>query len=520
MNVGVAKKAEAAPISPSPVQDALVDPLADPLAASAAPTKTPRAKGGTEKGKAEYQALLGSALGDKVYAAVAPHLTQAAMTQVARQAVDGGLKGLGGLLGKLDESADPAAVQAFSNALAAQFGPSANTYMASDSGKKLAESMADWVDTNPEWVVAIGLLAAAGAVVANMEIPEIKQKIGLADGTDAEIAAKLGSLRDIALKEIKATIKHQSDNLKATLGVKNDKDGTTVDASARVGGEERWVEGSAAIDGGGLKVWGVKGLERTGVGDVEGGIKGERGKKPAVHASLTRKDGKTTTTRGVEYDASNAVLTFRDRAAFDDGANQVEATRSSSSDGSKAAGVALNQQHDANLSTSLAAEARTDSAGGQSGAVKGGMAYSKDKLKANLNAEYAFGAQNTSYKAGADLQYADGQNKAMLGYQYDAAKDQHDISALGQVGLDERTAVRGTVNHTTGAAGTKTEVGGHVARKLDLKDLSVFGGGTVELQGGRNKFIPEVGVQVKGVPIKVGFDPADKSFRLGITVPF
>src|SRR5690606_24944805 len=126
------------------------------------------------------------------------------------------------LLKSLDADADPAAVKAFSGALAARFGPAANEFMASDRGKKLAEGMADWVDANPEWVVAIALLAAAGAVVANMEIPEIKQKIGIADGTDAEIAAKLGSLRAIALQEIKATIKHQSDNLKASLGVKND----------------------------------------------------------------------------------------------------------------------------------------------------------------------------------------------------------------------------------------------------------------------------------------------------------
>src|SRR5690606_25850384 len=106
MNVSVAKKSnDAGSTAAAPVADTLPDPLADPLAAAPATpaaAQKPRAKQGTEKGKAEYQALLGAALGDKVYAAVAPSLTQDAMTKVARQAVDGGLAGLGGLLKSLD----------------------------------------------------------------------------------------------------------------------------------------------------------------------------------------------------------------------------------------------------------------------------------------------------------------------------------------------------------------------------------------------------------------------------------
>jgi hypothetical protein len=35
-----------------------------------------------------------------------------------------------------------------------------------------------------------------------------------------------------------------------------------------------------------------------------------------------------------------------------------------------------------------------------------------------------------------------------------------------------------------------------------------------------NALIPQVGMQIKGVPLLIGYDVANKGFNVGLTIPF
>lgn len=189
----------------------------------AGPTEKPEQKSGDAKlpkvagkgaGLANYKATLGKWLGPKLYDAVSKQLTQDKLAKYADSAVKGGLKALANKLGGLDEDADPAVVAQFAEALAKQFDGVAGGWV-KGQGAGLTKALNGFVDANPKTIVTLALLAAAGAVAANLDVPELKKGFNITDGLDAEVAIKLGKLRGIALEKIEAKIKYQSGNIKA-----------------------------------------------------------------------------------------------------------------------------------------------------------------------------------------------------------------------------------------------------------------------------------------------------------------
>src|SRR5690606_35471891 len=151
-----------------------------------------RDKKGTETGLENYQSTLGNWLGAELYNAIAPHLTFEAMQGYANDGLSAAIEGGVGLLGELDGEVDKAAIKKFGEALAKQYGTQAGKWLETDGGKKLTGGLAEWVDANPELIVLIGLLAAAGAILADMDIPTIKQKFKIVKGLTAEVEAELG----------------------------------------------------------------------------------------------------------------------------------------------------------------------------------------------------------------------------------------------------------------------------------------------------------------------------------------
>lgn len=173
---------------------------------------------GTASGLANYESTLGKWLGSKLYAAVSDQLTLDKLAGYAESGLKGALGPLGDYIKDADADADPAQVDKAMAALKGALGKEASKFVKAN-GAGLQKALQGFVDASPELIVLIGLLAAAGAVAANMKIPELKAKLGITDGLDLELSAKIGKLRDITLEKIQAKLILEAGSLKATAVV-------------------------------------------------------------------------------------------------------------------------------------------------------------------------------------------------------------------------------------------------------------------------------------------------------------
>jgi hypothetical protein len=208
--------------------------------------------------RAEWEGTLGTWLGDRTYQIVHKELSPEKVLKIGDQGADALIKFLVGELekqgGKLDGSA-PGTTDALAKLLPElqKWAEEAATeYLESDSGKGLAEKISHWAEAHPKTVVAIALLAAAGAIAANVKIPELKYKKDLGNGLSAEAGVKLGKVRDLALESVRAALTYEKGQLKADVSVKHDrpKDGpsvTTVSAGVAVG--EKGAKGEVRGEG-------------------------------------------------------------------------------------------------------------------------------------------------------------------------------------------------------------------------------------------------------------------------------
>ena len=196
--------------------------------------------------RAEWQSTLGTWLGEKTYAVVQKELSADKVLKYGEQGADALIKFLMGELekqGTRAEAASPGAGDALAKLLPELqkwAEEQADEYLASESGKGLAETISRWAEAHPKTVVAMALLAAAGAIAANVKIPELKLKRDLGNGLSAEAGAKLGKIRDLALESVRAALTYEKGLLKADLSVQHDrpKEGpasTTVAAGVAYG---------------------------------------------------------------------------------------------------------------------------------------------------------------------------------------------------------------------------------------------------------------------------------------------
>ncbi len=173
---------------------------------------------GTASGLANYESTLGKWLGSKLYKAVSKQLTLDKLASYAESGVGAALGPLGDYIKEADGDVDPAVVDKAMKALESALGKEANKFVQAN-GKGLQKSLQGFVDANPVLIVLMALLAAAGAVAANMKIPDLSAKLKIADGLDARISVRLGKLREIALEKIEGKLTYQAGKLKATAAI-------------------------------------------------------------------------------------------------------------------------------------------------------------------------------------------------------------------------------------------------------------------------------------------------------------
>ena len=173
---------------------------------------------GTASGLANYESTLGKWLGSKLYAAVSDQLTLDKLAGYAESGVGAALGPLADYIKSADGDVDPAVVDKAMKALEASLGKQAKNFVKAH-GAGLQKALQGFVDASPELIVLLGLLAAAGAVAANMKIPDLSAKLKITDGLDARISARIGKLRDISLEKIEAKLTYNAGKLKATAAV-------------------------------------------------------------------------------------------------------------------------------------------------------------------------------------------------------------------------------------------------------------------------------------------------------------
>ncbi len=285
-----------------------------------------------------WRDLLGEFLGGKLHELISDQTNAEALLGHGKKALEGAAGSTGGLVDQLGLDADGSkAVSALAEALAKDAVKEADKFLESDKGKALLTKISQWVDNNPGYVLALAILAAAGAVAADMKIPELKQTFKIAEGLSASVSAKLGSLRNISLQAARLDMQYVRGQFSAKAAVEQKQgEGVSGEASARYGDKDTFIEGMGSIDPEGKLTVGLSGALKDGLFSAEGGAKHNLGtgqtnanfnvrygdKERNVSGGLLyNSDGTFTGNLGAEFSQGN--LSAKGAAAYDLGAGQL-----------------------------------------------------------------------------------------------------------------------------------------------------------------------------------------------------
>ncbi len=527
------------------------DPAATPAPTAGADGKTAGAPGPDAKTdpkkeaaiKAKYESLLGSFLGDKLYQLVKDNLSADKLSGYANQGLDAGIKSLGGLLKPiegstvLDEASEVAAVNAFAKAVGEWAKPVAEGWLKGADGQALMKNVAGWLEGNPWALVAGALVAAVGAVAANVDIPNIEQKIGLGKGLKLKAGIDLGKIQNLCVQGASLGIEYKKNDFAASLSYKfkNGEDGKADvhTIGAKIGTDTKYLEGTAAVGtDGSLKV-------NAGGKYKEGNVTASGG---ATHDKAA--DGATKTTANVDVTVGTEKKNVSGSAKYD------------SSTGEVALAAGTMQQFGA---WDMAAKASVKTGGADGTSAMGSMSFQHGKdfraqLEAdisqvrgtNLTASAEYKKGNVTAAGSTTFSLTDTQFRSLslsLGYrdpkEFQAYLLEFKRSYNGKVPEDRlhlmieehvnqwMFRVQNTTSLVDGRFNSNVTQG-QVGYQVN-KDLVLFGGAKYGYESDRGPGNMgamdrgawlSVGAQVKGVPLQFSYRPEDRAMTIGITIPF
>lgn len=480
----------------------------------------PGGGGGGDAGLANYQATLGEFLGGQLHKAVSGALAFDKMQGYGKSAVDGAISAAVSQLGGWDKiKADPAALDALVTMLQQNLEPLVEKWLASEDGRALVAKLQNWAGANPKTVVAVALLAAAGAVLANVDIPALKSSFKIGDKVTAELEAELGKVREIALQKVRGKLSYQSGSLLAAVEITHQNGETT--ALAEVKGTNTTVSLGGTFDGDGLKVAGLNSVLGLGGGDqLSAGVSSERGRSGVLSTiSLVDKDGKLTRTNDFTFDSGSGVLTLGQSVLADLGGGfSFSQSAKSGSDGTASQSLGLKLSRD-DLKAEL--DAAFSLAGGVTTTTVGA------KAERNWASGYRAGGelklQNSDLmQVGAHFGFKDPKefNSWLVSYRRDAQVDEQQFALTVERKLGEYYT-RFSGSYTEGITGGRVDAAGHAGRFIN-KDTALVGGLNLQhnLGGGGTSVKPEVGVQYKGVQVLFGYDAKEKAGTIRLGIPF
>lgn len=508
---------------------------------------------GGDAGLANYEAALGEFLGEKLYKAVSGLLTLEKVQGYGKQAVEGAISAAVDAAGGWEKiQSDPAALDALTTILQAELVPIAERWLAGEEGKALQQSLAGWVDAHPRTILLTALLAAAGAVLANADVPTLKTKFGIG-GADAELEADVGKIRALALKKIRGKISYTSGPLMAAVEVTHENGETTGSASLVDGNRSVSLDGT--VDGDGLKVAGVHGLIKGDARDIGVGVTKERGTDGVLGSlSLVRRDGSTTLTDDFTYNTASGVLSLgRTAMTLLDGGWQLSTSTRSATDGSSTLGLGVAATSGANSFSASYEHATNPYEVSTDDRLKLGFNYTRDDLKvmldAALNRNSVTGTSGTiasSVEAGLGGNYVAGghanatlgegayleagaffgfRNKSefesyLLTYRRDSRVDEQAFGVLVERKLSD-VYLRFQQSYVQAASGDRLESSFQAGKPI-TDSLMLVGGldYTKNLATDANKFVPGIGVQRDKVQVMFSYDPQEKAGMIKLGVAF
>lgn len=214
-----------------------------------------------------WRDLLGEWLGGELYDAIADQTNEAELLAHGKKALDGALDSIVGLSDDLGLDADgSAAVEKLARALAETALAEGNKFLEGEKGQRLLGKVSRWVDDHPGYVLTLAILAAAGAVAADVDLPELKSKFKLGKGFSANTSVDLGSIRNIAFKAAKLDMQYVRGQFKANAGVAYDQEkGVSGSASLRYGDKEDFIQTTGTIDPDGNLIVGLDAALKAGL---------------------------------------------------------------------------------------------------------------------------------------------------------------------------------------------------------------------------------------------------------------
>lgn len=505
--------------------------------------------GGGDAGLADYRAALGDFLGAELYGAVrdvlAPDKVKAAGDAALAAAIEAATGALSAAEGV---DADPQALAAIAGILQAQAGARVDAWLAGD-GAELVAKLQGWAGANPHTVATVAILAAAGAALANAPLPELKRKLKVGEGGELEIEARLGRIRSISLEQLRAKLSHAAGPLVGAVEVTHGGGKTAGAASATLGAEGRRLTVEGKADEEGLSLLGLRGEIDTFLGQVDGGVKQSRGEGAIGEVRLSRTDGATKSTGDFRYDAGAGRLTVGASALWEGDGLSAGGGARWGSDGARSVDASLTARRGETEATGKLSHAVSGDAYGLTEENKAelGLRYTRADLKVALDAMISTSGASSAgvsaekdlggdRRAGGDAKWADGallEAGAFYGfrdpkefrtflaeYRYKAGVDEHTFGLLVERRFGDVLA-RWKQTAAWGTGGARLDSSAHVAKFLD-EDTALIAGATHQrdFATGRDTFRPEVGLQVKGVPVLVGYDTDRGQVTIGITVPF
>lgn len=508
--------------------------------------------GGGDAGLANYEAALGSFLGGELYDAISGAISFDKMAGYANSATDSIIGALLDQVGKIDGvTADPKALDALSQLIGDKLDPFVTEWMNKD-GKELTAKLADWVGAHPRTVATVALLAAVGAVIANVDVPTLKQKFSKG-GFSGDVEASLGKVRSLSLEKIAARLNYASGPLLAAVNVSHEKGKTEGSGSIGLKDGRRQLSLDGSADGDGIKLWGLKGALETDFGTLGARYGGGRDQATIAGVSLTRQNGQTTTVDDFSYEQGSGVFRLGRSSLYDlGGGSNLSSRYSTGSDGSSEVG--LGAQWKTENGSGSASWTHLSKKNGfeltEEDKLQLGMKYSKEDLKAQLDAALStsgsgslsgkvdsklgggfvgggdlsatWGSGKTVYEAGAFYGFRDEKEfrTFLLDYRYKSGLDEQQFGLLVEQQLGA-VYLRWKSQVTAGDNGRSLT--------SELQGAKPIGGDTSFIAGvkydkdlltGKNSFSPQVGVQYKNVPVILTYNPEQKSVMIGITIPF
>lgn len=413
---------------------------------------------------AEYESALGSWLGPKLYDAVSDQITLDKMTGYGNKLVEALLKMGASELGKAKPAINDKMQQQLVQGLSKELEPLVGKLMQTETGMKLIEGLQNVVGSNPYGVAGVAILAAAGAILADADIPTLKQKFNLGKGFSTNLEANLGSLRNIAIGATKVGLAYEQKNVfKAGMEIARSKEGDlSGSVSGQLGDNKRHIKGTVNIDEEGITAYELAGLYNfSDTTSVSGKIHGKDPYDiPNMEVQIKTKQGDFTHTGQVKFDTNTDNLT----ALY--------------------SGKSEKMLYQASLRGNTSGDGLLDTHLGAKYTPKKGDVYSAD-------------------------------------YRYNFQNDDHNLDLLAQKRMGD-FSLRGHQKFSYGkeqGLQSNTEL---LAAYHMGTDLSLIGGADVkhDFQNGETVMLPKAGIQYKDVPITLSFDPRTNAASVGITLKF